>query len=225
MMTSSSHKSKSVTDEDWVIVPATEVKQLKEEEEPTKKEYTEKHQKRIKKCQRLHRTDITNWEKQNYFQIWKTKMKPMLLSEASLHPTPPIITKSSFSVQEFRAQFESQKIPCVVDHLADEWNATNKWSFQTLRELYGKVKMKCGEDDDGFPIKVKLETFVRYMENTKDDSPLYIFDTSYERTCPELVDDYCIPKIFPEDLFSLVGEKRRPPYRWFLIGPERSGKF
>ena len=34
---------------------------------------------------------------------------------------------------------------------------------------------------------------------------------------------YTPPDIFQPSLFDLVKESRRPPYRWFLIGPKRSG--
>ena len=97
--------------------------------------------------------------------------------------------------------------------------------LQRLYERYRHRRFKCGEDDDGYPIKVKLKYFLRYVACQRDDSPLYIFDSGFEGDgkARSLMDDFTIPQYFRDDLFRLVGELRRPPYRWFLVGPKRSG--
>ena len=93
---------------------------------------------------------------------------------------------------------------------------------------YREGQFKAGEDDDGKRVKVKLKHFLRYMrhDSQSDDSPLYIFDASFDADplLRGLLEDFHpSKKFFPDDLFALVGEKRRPPHRWFLIGPKRSG--
>lgn len=63
--------------------------------------------------------------------------------------------------------------------------------------------------------QVKFKYFLRYMEHQTDDSPLYIFDSHFDghHVAKALLEDFRVPSYFPDDLFSLVGERRRPPYR------------
>ena len=62
---------------------------------------------------------------------------------------------------------------------------------------------------------------MNYLCNNKDDSPLYLFHNSDKDK--DLKKKYSIPKYFKEDYFSILKSKVRPPFRWLLIGPKRSG--
>lgn len=86
-----------------------------------------------------------------------------------------------------------------------------------------------GSDDDGYAVRLKMRYFADYALDPgsagADDSPLYIFDGTFgdRDESKELLRDYCVPSYFSEDLFQHVGGDRRPPYRWVVFGPARSG--
>ena len=70
-----------------------------------------------------------------------------------------------------------------------------------------------------------LQTYVNYMNNNSDESPLYLFDRAFAEKMSLKVGrggDYWPPECFGEDLFAVLGEQR-PDSRWLIIGPERSG--
>lgn len=134
---------------------------------------------------------------------------------------------SELSVERFVEEFEKPYRPCIIEGIPQmqNWGAVTSWTFPQLKKRFSDRLFKCGEDDDGYKIKHKMKYYLQYMKHNIDDSPLYIFDGAFDNDvhAKSMLNDYKVPPFFTDDLFSLVGERRRPPYRWFLMGPKRSG--
>eukprot|EP00434_Breviolum_minutum_P030767 symbB.v1.2.027209.t3/scaffold2775.1/size70737/1 len=71
--------------------------------------------------------------------------------------------------------------------------------------------------DHRFGIHLRMNDFIKYLKSQDDDSPLYLFDHCFGEypSTRALLDQY-------DDLLASLG-RLRPPYRWLLIGPKRSG--
>lgn len=101
-----------------------------------------------------------------------------------------------------------------------EWPVYQKWCQDELLELYGDVVFRAEAVD--WPMK----TYIEYMNNNVDESPLYLFDRAFvEKMHLQVTREggaYWPPGCFGEDFFSLLGDQR-PDHRWLIIGPEQSG--
>jgi hypothetical protein len=67
--------------------------------------------------------------------------------------------------------------------------------------------------------------YCKYAEETTADFPYYIFERDMDEERSPLVDDYSVPDVFNDDLYSSTPATRNflPKERYMVIGPQRTG--
>ncbi|KIW32960.1 uncharacterized protein PV07_04467 [Cladophialophora immunda] len=144
------------------------------------------------------------------FQCSRTPLTPYV---SNIPPENEIPRLSDISPEEFNESWVGK--PFILTAPVRKWKAFETWDLQHLLAKYGDVPFRCEAVD--WP----LSTYVNYMETSKDESPLYLFDRAFVEKMG-LQDAYEPPEAFREDFFTLLKDQR-PDRRWLIIGPERSG--
>lgn len=209
---------------------------------------TEENWKKVMaEAKRLHRPKLRNWEEDGMAETFPRYLESVFEDNrhyehfipsdenAPVH-IPAILEACTLTKEDFFDHYEAEEIPCVIRGIphgydsaerTDPWPAIAKWDLEALaqdEELRCR-KFKCGEDDDGDKVKIKMKYFLEYLAKNQDDSPLYVFDSNFDedKHAKRILNDYQVPSYFRDDIFRFISDSRRPPFRWFLVGPKRSG--
>lgn len=183
----------------------------------------------LKRCKKLERTDIDHsaWGHGGYAKRGDVlSQKPPVVAEDGSQTRPiPRVRRADITPEWFQENVATAKQPMIVEGACSDWPAMSRWSIPDLEKRFRHVSFKVGSDKKGRKVKLKLKYFADYVQCQQDDNPLYLFETAVEENAEmsSLMQDYKVPDLFPCDWFGLVNRDARPPFRWFCIGPKRSG--
>eukprot|EP01023_Acetabularia_acetabulum_P018056 TRINITY_DN19112_c0_g1_i2.p1 TRINITY_DN19112_c0_g1~~TRINITY_DN19112_c0_g1_i2.p1 ORF type:complete len:503 (+),score=77.97 TRINITY_DN19112_c0_g1_i2:87-1595(+) len=124
--------------------------------------------------------------------------------------------RSNLTLKNFRENFEIPNKPVVITDEIPKWTAFKSWTWEYLTKKFENSTIHAG----GY--EIKFQNFLEYLQNQKDEMPLYMFDKDFSKKVPQLVADYETPEIFPDDFFEILGQDR-PDNKWLIIGSDRSG--
>ncbi|CAK4031376.1 F-box domain-containing [Lecanosticta acicola] len=154
--------------------------------------------------------------------------RPFFCAHVPLHPYAQDIPRKNeiprlpdLSYEEFAADWYHQ--PFILTEPVKRWPVYKTWSTDVLLEKYADVRFRAEAVD--WPLK----TYIEYMNNSQEESPLYLFDRAFAEKMDLTVSadsskdaDYWPPTCYGPDAFSVLGNQR-PDHRWLIVGPDRSG--
>jgi hypothetical protein len=163
----------------------------------------------------------STWHDMGYY-----KHDRKILSNKTYGAPIDYISVHDTTQQEFEEKYKNTHTPCMILGMADDWPAMKTWSFENFNERFSNDKFTLANGEEK---RIRYKYFYHYMNHKKhrrDDIPLYLFDSNFgdeKRASRVLLDDYEVPEWFDEDFFAILGEDKRPPFRWIIAGPKRTG--
>ena len=144
---------------------------------------------------------------------------PLQLYTSNIPPQNSIPRLVNISADEFACKWVNR--PFILTEEVTQWPVYQHWSIETLLKAYGDIKFRAEAVD------WSLKTYVDYMNDSSDESPLYLFDRAFVEKMQiqvgkESCSHYWAPQCFGEDYFDVLDDQR-PDHRWLIVGPERSG--
>jgi len=131
------------------------------------------------------------------------------------------VDASKLSLVDFIHKYDEPGKPVLIKGIVDKWPAMKNWSVENLEKKYKDIEWKISHKEKGRP-RLNMDHYVTYCKRQHDENPLYAFDSVYGDKAPDMLQDYTVPEYFKEDFLELLGDVR-PEYRWFIMGPMRSG--
>lgn len=152
--------------------------------------------------------------------------RPFACSNIDLRPYASNIPKANqirrfdnLAYEQFADKWTEQ--PFILSQCIQEWPVTSQWTIDSLLDQYGETFFRAEAVDWSF------STYHKYMNENRDESPLYLFDRKFAEKMGISVGHesdaaYWRPECFGLDFFEVLGQER-PAHRWLIVGPKGSG--
>lgn len=130
-----------------------------------------------------HRTSLSldDWCSSKYFEKQNEVCDRILRGEdPDFRDTIERIHVDDYSFEEFIEKYEKGSKPVIIQGVVDQWPAREEWLPKNLLKKFSQSLFKIGESDSGRKLKVTLKEYIEYMIYGRDDSPLYLFESSLE---------------------------------------------
>ena len=101
----------------------------------------------------------------------------------------------------YLTRFAIPNIPFIITDVVRTWPAAH-WTTDWLEAQYGDRPFKVGA------YEMSLRDYMQYCRRSKDESPLYLFDSAFGDKYPRLVQEYTVPDCFKDDMFGLLAEMK-----------------
>ena len=99
----------------------------------------------------------------------------------------------------YLTRFAIPNIPFIITDAVRTWPAA-RWTTDWLEAEYGDRPFKVGA------YEMSMRDYMQYCRQSKDESPLYLFDSGFGDKYPRLVEEYTVPWCFKDDLFELLAD-------------------